>query len=94
MAISYGYAARLNNQKPHTKGIGHAHDTTSMVRTVCRGSRVAHLRHDDPGVSTGAGCNHRTEHVSTQMPYALMVAACCFVSYIVAGLQRGTVGSA
>lgn len=34
--------------------------------------------------STGAECNH-IDHVSTQIPYALLVAACCFVGYIVAG---------
>jgi Na+/H+ antiporter NhaC len=34
--------------------------------------------------STGAGCNH-IAHVSTQIPYALTVAAVCFVGYIVAG---------
>ena len=37
--------------------------------------------------STGATCNH-IDHVSSQMPYALTVAACCFVGYIVAGLTR------
>ncbi len=35
--------------------------------------------------STGAGCNH-IDHVSTQIPYALVVAACCLVGFIVAGL--------
>jgi Na+/H+ antiporter NhaC len=34
--------------------------------------------------STGAHCNH-IDHVSTQIPYALTVAAVCFVSYIIAG---------
>ena len=40
--------------------------------------------------STGAGCDHIT-HVSTQIPYALLVASCCFVGYIVAGLTRSVV---
>ena len=35
--------------------------------------------------STGAQCHH-INHVATQMPYALTVAAVCFVSYIIAGL--------
>jgi Na+/H+ antiporter NhaC len=35
--------------------------------------------------STGARCNH-IDHVATQIPYALMVAAVCFIGYIVAGL--------
>jgi Na+/H+ antiporter NhaC len=34
--------------------------------------------------STGAGCNH-IDHVATQIPYALTVAAACFIGYIVAG---------
>jgi Na+/H+ antiporter NhaC len=35
--------------------------------------------------STGAQCNH-IDHVSTQIPYALTVAAVCFLGYIVAGI--------
>lgn len=45
--------------------------------------------------STGAGCNH-IDHVSTQLPYALVVAGCCFVGYIVAGFTNNvwlTLGS-
>ncbi len=37
--------------------------------------------------STGAGCQH-IEHVSTQLPYALLVAACCVVGYLVAGFTN------
>lgn len=40
--------------------------------------------------STGAGCNH-IEHVSTQMVYAITVAVCCFIGYIVAGLTGGSI---
>lgn len=36
--------------------------------------------------STGAGCNHM-EHVATQMIYAVIVAGCCIVGYLVAGLS-------
>ncbi len=35
--------------------------------------------------SAGAQCNH-IDHVSTQMPYALLVAAICFVGYLVGGI--------
>lgn len=35
--------------------------------------------------STGAGCDHM-EHVSTQMPYACLVAACSFLGYVIVGL--------
>lgn len=38
--------------------------------------------------SAGAGCNH-IEHVSTQLPYALLVAACSAVGYLVAGFTHG-----
>ena len=34
--------------------------------------------------STGAGCNH-IDHVSSQIPYTLVVAGCCVVGYLVAG---------
>ena len=34
--------------------------------------------------STGAGCKH-IDHVSTQIPFTLVVAACCVVGYLVAG---------
>lgn len=34
--------------------------------------------------STGAGCNHM-DHVATQIPYAMVVAASCLVGYLVAG---------
>lgn len=34
--------------------------------------------------STGAQCNH-LKHVGTQVPYAVTVAGCCLVGYIVAG---------
>ena len=37
--------------------------------------------------SAGAQCNH-VNHVSTQLPYAITVAAVSFVTYIVAGLTQ------
>ena len=37
--------------------------------------------------SAGAQCNH-INHVSTQLPYAMTVAAISFVSFIIAGLSR------
>ncbi len=40
--------------------------------------------------SAGAGVNHM-EHVSTQLPYALLVAACCAVGYLVAGFTYGNI---
>lgn len=42
--------------------------------------------------STGAQCNH-IDHVSTQIPYALSVAVCSFVGFIVSGIsQNGYIG--
>lgn len=38
--------------------------------------------------SAGAGCNH-IDHVSTQIPYCVLVASCCFVGYLVAGFTNG-----
>lgn len=38
--------------------------------------------------SAGAGCDH-IQHVSTQIPYCLLVASCCFVGYLVAGFSNG-----
>ena len=40
--------------------------------------------------SAGAQCNH-VEHVSTQLPYAVTVAAICFVNYIIAGFIQNAV---
>ena len=37
--------------------------------------------------STGAKCEH-ISHVSTQMPYATLVAGVCVVGYLIAGLVR------
>ena len=39
--------------------------------------------------SAGAGCAH-IEHVSTQLPYALLVAGSAGVGYLVAGLSGGS----
>lgn len=45
--------------------------------------------------STGAGCKH-IDHVSSQIPYTLVVAVCCFVGYLIAGFTANvwlTLGS-
>ena len=39
--------------------------------------------------SSGAGCSH-IQHVGTQIPYACVVAACCFVAYLAAGFSGGS----
>ena len=40
--------------------------------------------------STGAQCYH-LNHVATQLPYAVTVAAVCFVNYIIAAFVRNVV---
>ncbi len=55
-----------------------------LAGAVC-GDHVSPISDTTILASTGADCNH-IEHVSTQMPYALIVAACCFVGYIIGGL--------
>lgn len=43
--------------------------------------------------STGAQCKH-IDHVTTQIPYALCVAACCLIGHIIAGLTaNGWIGT-
>lgn len=39
--------------------------------------------------SAGAGCSH-IAHVTTQLPYALTVAACAAIGYLVAGMTSGS----
>lgn len=42
--------------------------------------------------SAGAQCNH-IDHVRTQMPYVVIVSACCFFAYLIADImQNGWVG--
>ena len=42
--------------------------------------------------SAGAQCNHIV-HVSTQIPYALTVAACCCVGFLIGGITgNGFIG--
>ncbi|MCB6366152.1 Na+/H+ antiporter NhaC family protein [Intestinibacillus massiliensis] len=63
----------------------------ALSGAVC-GDHVSPISDTTILASAGGQCNH-IDHVSTQMPYALMVAACCFVGYIVAGLTgNGWIG--
>ena len=38
--------------------------------------------------STGSQCNH-LKHVGTQIPYAVIVAVCCAIGYVIAGVTNG-----
>ena len=51
---------------------------------VC-GDHVSPISDTTILASAGAQCNH-IAHVSTQMPYALLIAAICFVGFLIGGL--------
>ncbi len=57
-----------------------------MAGAVC-GDHCSPISDTTIMASAGAQCNH-VNHVSTQLPYALTVAAVSFVGYIVAGLTK------
>ncbi len=62
-----------------------------MAGAVC-GDHCSPISDTTIMASAGAECNHIT-HVSTQLPYALTVAAVSFVSYIIAGFVRSAFAS-
>jgi tetracycline resistance efflux pump len=55
-----------------------------LAGAVC-GDHISPISDTTILASAGAQCNH-ISHVSTQIPYALTVAACCLAGYIVGGL--------
>jgi Na+/H+ antiporter NhaC len=57
-----------------------------MAGAVC-GDHISPISDTTIMASAGAECNH-VNHVNTQLPYALCVAAVSFVSYIIAGFTR------
>jgi len=57
-----------------------------MAGAVC-GDHVSPISDTTIMASAGAECNH-VQHVSTQLPYAIAVAAISFVAYIVAGFTQ------
>lgn len=57
-----------------------------MAGAVC-GDHCSPISDTTIMASAGAQCNH-VNHVSTQLPYAVMVAAVSFVTYIVAGFAQ------
>ncbi len=54
-----------------------------LAGAVC-GDHISPISDTTILASTGANCNH-LDHVSTQTPYALLVASVCFVTYLIAG---------
>ena len=57
-----------------------------LAGAVC-GDHISPISDTTIMASAGAQCNHVT-HVSTQIPYAMVPAACCVVGYIVAGVTE------
>ena len=64
-----------------------------LAGAVC-GDHISPISDTTIMASTGAGCNH-IDHVSTQIPYALLIAVICFISYLIAGVaNNGIIGLA
>ncbi|MEA4853010.1 MAG: Na+/H+ antiporter NhaC family protein [Christensenella sp.] len=64
-----------------------------LAGAVC-GDHVSPISDTTILASTGAQCDHIT-HVSTQLPYAMLVAICCVVGYTVTGItDNGWIGLA
>ena len=57
-----------------------------LAGAVC-GDHISPISDTTIMASAGAQCNH-INHVSTQVPYALIVAAACVVGYIIAGITQ------
>jgi Na+/H+ antiporter NhaC len=57
-----------------------------MAGAVC-GDHCSPISDTTIMASAGAQCNH-VNHVSTQLPYALLVAAVSFVTYMIAGFVQ------
>ena len=57
-----------------------------MAGAVC-GDHCSPISDTTIMASAGAQCDH-VNHVSTQLPYAILVAAVSFVTYIIAGFVR------
>ncbi len=58
-----------------------------MAGSVC-GDHCSPISDTTIMASAGAGCNH-VNHVNTQLPYAMLVAAVSFVAYLVAPFTNG-----
>ena len=60
-----------------------------MAGAVC-GDHISPISDTTIMASAGAQCDH-VNHVSTQLPYALLVAGISFVTYIIAGLVKNPI---
>ena len=67
--------------------------TASILAGAVCGDHVSPISDTTILASAGAQCHH-INHVSTQIPYVLCVAACCFLGYLAAGITaNGWVGT-
>lgn len=67
--------------------------TASILAGAVCGDHVSPISDTTILASAGAQCHH-INHVSTQIPYVLCVAACCFLGYLSAGFTaNGWVGT-
>ena len=67
--------------------------TASILAGAVCGDHVSPISDTTIMSSSGAQSNH-INHVSTQIPYVLCVAACCFLGYLAAGITaNGWVGT-
>lgn len=57
-----------------------------LAGAVC-GDHISPISDTTIMASTGAQCNH-LYHVTTQIPYALIVSSACFIGYLVAGFTQ------
>ncbi len=63
-----------------------------LAGAVC-GDHISPISDTTILASAGAQCSH-ISHVSTQIPYAMTVAACCFIGYFIAGFTKnGWIGT-
>ena len=63
-----------------------------LAGAVC-GDHISPISDTTILASAGAQCNH-INHVSTQIPYALTVAACCLAGFLAGGITaNGWIGT-
>ena len=60
-----------------------------LAGAVC-GDHISPISDTTIMASAGAQCHH-INHVSTQLPYALIVGIACVIGYIVAGLTQNVI---
>ena len=66
----------------------------SVLAGAVGGDHVSPISDTTILASAGAQCHH-IDHVSTQIPYVMVVASCCIIGYLVSGItENGWLGTA